>query len=132
MINNLPVENQIVRDARYLQHGRKESKHGSKAISRLGLVVGKALGPNMTEKYFGNGIKTRFDLSDKVKSEYELYQLEKIPESFIKNPEQDVPSKSRQQHSYWVEAYGLVGVDLSSASNMSIYRRCDEYWYQVS
>ena len=80
LLNHLPVKDQVVRDARYLQFSLKEKKSGLNALSRLSLAVGKTLGSEGLKTYFGDNIKTRCDLCDKVKQEYSLYQMEKIPE----------------------------------------------------
>ena len=65
LLNHLPVE--VVRDARYLQFSLKEKKSGLNALSRLSLAVGKTLGSEGLKTYFGDNIKTRYDLCDKVK-----------------------------------------------------------------
>ena len=80
LLNHLPVEDQVILDARYLQFSLKEKKSGLNALSRLSLAVGKTLGSEGLKTYFGDNIKTLCDLCDKVKQEYSLYQMEKIPE----------------------------------------------------
>ena len=58
--------------------------------------------------------------------------MEKIPENFItkKEEERTKPLTYQQARSYWKEAYGLVVLQMYSIS--SSYRRCDEYWVDVS
>ena len=58
--------------------------------------------------------------------------MEKIPENFItkKEEERTKPLTYQQARSYWKEAYGLVVLQMYSSS--SSYRRCDEYWVDVS
>ena len=58
--------------------------------------------------------------------------MEKIPENFItkKEEERTKPLTYQQATSYWKEACGLV--DLQMYSNSNSYRRCDEYWVDVS
>ena len=82
--------------------------------------------------YFGDNIKTCYNLCDTVKQEYSLYQMEKIPENFIskKEEERTKPMTYQQATSYWKEAYGLV--DLQMYSSSISYRRYDEYWVDVS
>ena len=80
LLNHIPVEDQVVRDAGYLQFSLKGKKSGLNAFLRLSLAVGKTLGSEGLKTYFGDNIKTRCDLCDKVKQEYSLYQMEKIPE----------------------------------------------------
>ena len=78
------MENQVMRDARPLQFSKKEKKSGLNTIAPLSLIIGKTLGSKTIQTYFGNGFKTQYNFCDKVKQEYAMYQMEKIPESFIK------------------------------------------------
>ena len=128
LLKHLPVEYRVVQDARYLQFSLKERKSGLIDFSQLSLTVGKTLGSEGLKTYFGDNIKTRYDLWDKVKQEYSLYQMEKIPENFITKKEEELtkPLTYQQATSYWKEAYALV--DLQMYSNSNSYRRCDEYW----
>lgn len=130
LLKHLPIENRVVRDARYLQFSFKEKKSGANAISRICLMIGKTLGSDGLKSYFGSNIKTRYDLCDKVKHEYSLYQMEKIPDAFITKEQEKLQNKPRQASSYWKEAYGLLDIEMNSFSNS--YRRCDEYWVNVS
>ena len=106
-----------------------KKKSSLSAIARPSLIIGKTLGNEAIQNYFENGIKTQYDLCDKVKQEYTMYQMEKIPASFIKKSDSCMKFKSHQQNSYWAEAYGIVGVEAYSENNSS--RRCDEYWFDV-
>ena len=110
----------------------KKKKSCLNAFSRLSLAAGKTSGSEGLKTYFGDNIKTRYDLCDKVKLEYSLYQMEKIPESFItkKEEERTKPVTYQQATSYRKEAYRLVHLQMYSNSNS--YRRCDEYWVDVS
>ena len=132
LVNHLPVEDQVVRDARYLQFSLKEKKSGLNAFSRLSLALGKTSGSGGFKTCFGDNIKTRYDLCDKVQQEYSLYQMEKIPENIItkKEEQRTKPLAYQQATSYWKEAYGLV--DLQMYSNSNSCRRCDEYLVDVS
>ena len=88
----------------------KKKKSCLNAFSRLSLAAGKTSGSEGLKTYFGDNIKTRYDLCDKVKLEYSLYQMEKIPESFItkKEEERTKPVTYQQATSYRKEAYRLV------------------------
>ena len=88
------MENQAVRYAIYLQFSKKKKKSGLNAIAGHSLMIGKTLANEGIQAYFGNGIKTQYDLCSKVKQEYTMYQIEKIPESFIKNLDSCVKSKT--------------------------------------
>ena len=84
--------------------GMHERKAGVNAVNRLSRSVGKALGDTAIQKYFGSNLK--------VKHEYNLYQMEKIPECFSKRKDVSSTSNSYQQHSYWVQAYDMVDVEM--------------------
>ena len=62
LLKHLPVEYRVVQDARYLQFSLKERKSGLIDFSQLSLTVGKTLGSEGLKKYFGDNIKTRYDL----------------------------------------------------------------------
>jgi hypothetical protein len=130
LLKHLPTENQVVRDARYLQFSFREKKAGTNAISRLSLLIGKTLGSEGLSLYFGSNIKTHYDLCDKVKHEYSLYQMEKIPDTFISKEQETLVNRPQQATSYWKEAYGLLDIEMYSSSNS--YRGCDEFWVDVS
>ena len=53
------------------------------------MAVGKTLGSEGLKTYSGDNIKTHHDLCDKVKQEYSLYQMEKIPVNFIIKKEEE-------------------------------------------
>ena len=129
LINYLLIENQVVRDARYLQFSKKEKKSGLNVAAWFSMIIEKTLGNEAIQTYTGNGIKTLYDLCDKVKQEYTMYQMEKIAKSFIKKSDSCVKSKTHQQNTYWAEAYGLPGVEVYSEKNS--YRRCNKYWFDV-
>ena len=125
LLNHLPVEDQVVWDARYLQFSLNEKKSALNAFSQLSLAIGKTLGSEGLKTYFGDIIKTHYDLCDKVKPEYSLYKIERIPENFItkKEEEHTKPLTFQQATSYWKEEYGLVDLQIYSNSNSN--RRCE-------
>ena len=70
LLNHLPVEDQVVRGARYLQFSLKDKKSNLNAFSQLSLTVEKILGSEGLKTYFVDNIKTHYNLCDKVKQEY--------------------------------------------------------------
>ena len=44
LLKNLPHENQVIQDAKYLQFQLKESKSAVNAFSRMSMKIGRALG----------------------------------------------------------------------------------------
>ena len=132
LLKNLPHENQVIQDAKYLQFQLKESKSAVNAFSRMSMKIGRALGQDGLKSYFGETITTKYELCDKVKHELALYQLEDIPKSFTHKTEESKKQKPPQATSYWKEAYELIDLDLEQPDSTSSYRRCDEYWIDVS
>jgi hypothetical protein len=130
LLTNLPHDNQLIRDAKYLQFQLKEKKSAVNAFSRMSIKVGKTLGKDGLMSYFGDHITTKYELCDKVKHELAIYQMESIPESFTHKREETQIQKPPQATSYWKEAYGLIGLETQQST--SPYRRCDEYWVDVS
>ena len=53
------------------------------------MAVGKTVGSEGLKTYSGDNIKTHYDLCEKVKQEYSLYQMEKIPVNFITKKEEE-------------------------------------------
>ena len=102
LLNHLPVKDQVVRDAIYLQFSLKEKKYDLNAFSRLSLAVGKTWGSEGLKTYFGDNITTHYDLCNKVRQEYSLYQMGKIPENFITKKEKNAskPLTYQQATSY--------------------------------
>ena len=58
-------------------------------------------------------------------------QMETIPKSFTHRTEESKKQKAPQSTSYWKGAYELIDIELAE-SNTSLYRRCDEFWVDVS
>ena len=88
LLNHFPAKDEVVRDAKYLQFSLKKKKSSLNAFSRVSLAAGKTLGREGLKTYFGDNIKTRYDLCDKAKIEISLYQMERIPENFITKKEE--------------------------------------------
>ena len=103
------MNNQVIKDARFLNPINRNSKNALNSISRLALTFGKL---------FKTSLPMVFDLkSDSVdkhkqcgmiKNEFTLYRTEIISEEFyIQHAPKDT-SKSCNQSSYWQEANELV------------------------
>lgn len=73
---NLPYENKVLKDARYLMPEKRNDCHALRAISRLTMTVAKSLHLNL---YTVFGINESVeDICDKVRSQWRLYELENI------------------------------------------------------
>ena len=127
LLKNLPFDNQIVKDARFLQSSLQQSTAAPNAISRLTLCIAQALGTDEMRKYFKLGsTASKYDLCDIVKKEFREYQTHKIEE---KN--ESPRKKLRPQYSYWKYAYGLLDIDLDAVKSSEQCIKIDEYWFQV-
>jgi hypothetical protein len=83
LVNNLPIDEQVVYDAQFLGHRKQGTKKAGKAIKRLSMEVVNALGHKALKSVFVvNENDTADTIIDRICEEYKLYQIENIPESF--------------------------------------------------
>ena len=81
LLNNPPVDNQIIKDARFFQLTLQQINAARNAISRLTLSIAQVLGTYKMRRYFKLGsTATKFDLCDVVKKEFREYQTHKVKE----------------------------------------------------
>ena len=101
-LNNLPIENQITKDARFFKPSLQQSNAAPNAISRLTLSIVQVLGTDEMRRYFKLGsTATKFDLCDVV---YQTYKVE--------DKEEESHEKKRLlQYSYWKYAHGLLDLE---------------------
>ena len=72
--------------------------------------------------------ESKQDISDSVRREWTEYQTEIISEGFYMKQDTD-KFNSREQPSYWREAYGVAGVEYQVEKSKFI--RIDKYWLKV-
>ena len=101
-LNNLPFENQIIKDARFFKPSLQQSNAAPNAISRLTLSIVQVLGTDEMRRYFKLGsTAAKFDLCDVV---YQTYKVED-------KDEESHEKKRLLQYSYWKYAHGLLDLE---------------------
>jgi hypothetical protein len=129
LLEKLPIDEQVVRDAQYLCHQNNGGSKGVLAIKRLCYNVCRTLKPDALKKIFNMKDDDSTDsLIDVVTEEFKLFQLEKIPSAFY---EAKPKEKKREVYSYWKYAYGLLDVAATDTDNDSKYVRIDHFWRNV-
>ena len=79
LLNNLPFDYQIVKDARFFQPSFHQSISAPNAISCLTLSIAQVLGTDEMRRYFQLGCTaTKFNLCDVAKKEFREYQTCKV------------------------------------------------------
>ena len=108
LLNNLPFDKQIIKDARFPQPSLQKSIAAPNAISRLTLSIAQVLGTDEMRRYVKLGsTATKSDLCDVVKKEFREYQTYKVED---KKDEESHEKNRRIQYSYWKYAYGLLDI----------------------
>ena len=81
LLNNPPMDNQIIKDVRFFQPSLQRSNAAPNAISLLTLLIAQVLGTDEMRRCFKLGsTATKFDLCDAVKKEFREYQTYKAEE----------------------------------------------------
>ena len=93
LLENLPISEQVVCDAQYLGHQNNGGSKGVLAIKRLSYNVCRTLNCDSLKKIFNMKNDFMDCLIEAVMEEFKLYQLEKIPSSFMK------PNRKRRRES---------------------------------
>ena len=128
LLNNLPFDKQIIKDARFPQPSLQQSIAAPNAISRLTLSIAQVLGTDEMRRYFKLGsTATKFDLCDVVKEfgEYQTYKVED------RKGEENHEKKKRLQYSYWKYAYGLLDIEQTTDKSSEQCTKIDDYWLKV-
>lgn len=129
LLNNLPINEQVVYDAQFLGPQKRLAKKGVNAVKRLSFEVVKALSPAALKTVFRLKHDENQDmLLDRIAEEYKLYQVEDIPKSFIEGQPE---VKKVYRASYWKYAYQLLDINIEDFSSDSNLVRIDHYWNNV-
>ena len=97
----MPLENNILRDARYFQPALRKHKHTPNAVTKMAFSIRKVLGKDKMKKVFNaKSYEIEYDLSDGIKHESVEYQVEKIPKSFFFKDNATNSNKGRKQTLY--------------------------------
>ena len=128
LLNYLPVENQIIKYARFFQPSLQQSIAATNAIGRLTLSIAQVLGADEMRRYFKlESTATKFDLCDVVKKEFREYQTYKVEDK----DEESYEKKRRLQCSYWKYAYGLLGIKQTTDKSSEQCTKIGDYWFKV-
>ena len=103
------MNNQVIKDARFLNPINRNSKNALNSISRLALTFGKLFKTSLPMVFdLKSDSIDKHKLCGMIKNEFTLYRTEIISEEFcIQHAPKDT-SKSCNQSSYWQEANELV------------------------
>ena len=135
LLTNLPLNDPVLKKSKSLHPDHRLHKDSLNNISFLAQTVCKALGDKaMKETFHLTATQTKFDLLDIIRNEYQVYQMESIPESMYLV---SVPKKksSSQRDSYWRRAYEIAGIleeeDDDNDNDKKVAKRIDDYWVEV-
>ena len=129
LLNNLPFDKQMIKDARFFQSSLQQSIAAPNAISCLTLSIAQVLGTNEMRRYFKLGsTATKFDLCNVVKKEFREYQTYKVED---RKGEGSHEKKKRLQYSYWKYAYGLLDIEQTTDKLSEHCTKIDDYWLKV-
>ena len=89
----------------------------------------------MKETFKLTATQTKFDLLDIIRNEYQVYQMESIPEDMYLVSVPEKKSSSRRDSSYWRRAYEMIGIfeeeDDDNDNDKKVAKRIDDYWVEV-
>ena len=130
LLTNLPLDNQVLIDVKYLHPNMKSKIGASNSLARLTETVWKCLGTSAQEFFEMKPNSNVSELKDQVKLELTAFQLEaNVPEIY-----KDDANKKKQweQLSYWTHAYALAGIEDEPVEEEYKYRNIDEFWSDMA
>ena len=105
----LPLNNQVIKDAHFLNPVNRNSKNTLNGISLLALTCGKLFKTFIPIVFnFKSDSVDEYKLYDIIKNEFTQYQTKIISEEFYIPDTPKDTSKFLDQNSYWQEANELV------------------------
>lgn len=126
---NMPFNKVFIKQAQYLHPEKRNHASARNSVSNMTNAICKVLG-NKFPKIFGlRESASKEDVIDKVRSQWQIYQSESIPEEWFKKKEEPGCIKKPAKQGYWAEAYKLCG--LEEPDTRSVYKRADYYWSKV-
>ena len=129
LINNLPFDVKLIKDAQYINPLKRNDPHARTAISNLALEISKVFGDKYASVFSVNSSIDSDQLCEIIRSQFQYYQLEDIPESLY-IAESIVEEKQSAQASYWKQAFELC--ELPYPQTNQKYKRIDVYLYEIS
>ena len=105
----LLLNNQVIKDARFLYPINRNSKNALNGISRLALTFGKLLKTSLPMVFnLKSDSVDEYKLCDIIENEFTLYRTEIISEEFYIQDTSKDTSTFRNQSSFWQEANEIV------------------------
>ena len=137
LLKNLPLDDKVLKSAKCLHPNNRMKSSSLQQISFLIQAVAKALGDKaMREAFNMKAEQSKYDLIDTIRSEFQDYQMETIPESMYQMKDEHKKESTPQKTSYWKEAYQIAGVLDFKADDTSSdgirFKRIDDFWVAVS
>ena len=130
LLKNLPLDEQVIFDARVLRPEQQKNKLFPNAIQRLGSNVWKALGSKQAIKVFSlKSNATENCLIDMLKSQGDGYTTEVVGHNGILEEKDQLKSQLRRP-SYWAHAYSMAGIGF--AEDAESKWDFEGYWKAVS
>lgn len=130
LIEKLPIDVQVIKDAKSLHPSSRLSKNSSKALSRLAVEIYNTLSDSAMKIIFGlKPDSTKYTFVDEIKREFAQYQMDdELPG--MSYDDNDLARERSKRPSYWREAYALLEIDSDIPSTN--VKRMDEYWVEVT
>ena len=120
LLNNLPVDNQIIKYARFFQPSLQQSIAGPNAISHLTLSIAQYWAQM---KWGGiSGWEEQLQNSTSVMLWRREYQTCKVEDK----KEESHEKKRRLQYSYWKYAYGLLDIEQTTDKSSEQCTKIDD------
>ena len=96
LLNNPPLVNQIIKDARFFQPSLQQSNTAPNTISLLTLSIAQVLGTDKMSRYLKLGsTATKFNLCDVVKKEFREYQTYMVEDKKDEESHEKTTNKSK-------------------------------------
>ena len=125
LLNNPPLDNQIIKDARFFQPSLQQSNAAPNAIILLTLSIAQVLGTDKMRRYFKLGsTATKYDL----KKEFREYQTDKVAD---KKDDERYEKKRRLRYLHCKYAYGLLDIKQTTEKSSKQWTKIDDYWFKV-
>ena len=116
LINELPISNQIVSDARFLHPILQMEKNATSAIRILATNILATFLEDFIKKEFKSASAKVEIITDEIASEFSKYQMESIPKSYDEVETTEKLTSNLLQSSYWKYAY--AGIYPSNFTNV--------------
>ena len=133
-LQKLPFKVQLRKDARFLHPEAKNEADSLSSISRLTMIIAKVVSGVLHRFFSGASTCTVDSLCEMVRTHWQFYQAESIPEEFFLQHEDPNAKSSIKQTSHWEYALKTCGLSLTLENDSMVkkYKRNDHYWASVA